>query len=815
MPTTCKIFFIRIKLKINLLFLIYLSNITYSRCYTCSSCAAGTYQIIPCTSTSDRECGLCPSCPMDGYNQGCGGNSPGKCVPCVACNSAGYYLSGCTGTSAGTCTMCGTCIAGYYRVGCTWTSAGECRGCEAGGYCAGGSAGRVVCPKGSYCPSTSSQPTNCLKGTYSASESATAQSTCLSCNAGYFSGADGATVCTICNTGSMSLAGAGFCTSCIAGMYSESSGAIACVLCPAGKYSIVSGATSCVYCSAGKYNELISMTFCLSCSDGTFATVIGSTECKQCVPGKYFISVFDQCSDCAKGTYSQYYKASSCTPCEKGTYSTSMGSKLPSDCQQCLQICILPGQYGSCGLDTSGNCSSCRNTPSPNTAYYVVSDSTGFNSTCPTSITSPGYYRNCTNPSAPMWIGDPPIQYGSDCNYRDSVNNQPYYYCSSYGMYMWWQNTKWVGSTVFANVGTDTFTESGPGLDPYADTFYRQPMIILHTNLAQPYVNWVNPCPKGTYSPSQGATACIPASPGNYVSSSYATSQTLCQTGLYSLTGASSCTQTCPAGTYNTTMSQCSLVTPGFYSKTGASIPCPGGTFSSMSGASVCDGCAVGTFNSILGMSSISACTPCASGSFSASIRSSSCKLCTPGLYTSVSGSTVCTKCPIGKHTQINGTATDCTWCTNGISYSTTTGSTTCTVCSKTCPIGLQIQNQCTPTSDVICSFCTPVVNCVFIPGTVCGNNTHPNCLCPPGLEISDGQCQQCRPGFFKSTNSTLPCTPWTNNLVCPAGHFVSNGTRFTDMACLECPKPPGNGTVWSPGCQWGCAAGFNRTVFR
>jgi hypothetical protein len=49
-------------------------------------------------------------------------------------------------------------------------------------------------------------------------------------------------------------------------------------------------------------------------------------------------------------------------------------------------------------------------------------------------------------------------------------------------------------------------------------------------------------------------------------------------------------------------------------------------------------------------------------------------------------------------------------------------------------------------------------------------------------------------------------------------GLFFSNGTRFTDATCLQCPgllpenaKVARNGT----GCQWECNAGFNNTVFQ
>ena len=602
-----------------------------------------------------------------------------------------------------------------------------------------------------------------------------------------------------------------------------------CTYCSAGTYSIGWNRDwNCKICDAGKYNSAQGSTACISCEAGTYSSAWGTTTCASCEAGTYSSSQNTAgCISCGAGKYSETNGAkidSECKSCDTGTYSTVIGAINPITCTACIwDQCPLPGQYSSCGLNTSGNCISCENTPSPNTAYYAVSSTTGLNSTCPTSIASPGYYRNCTTPLTPMWIGDPPIQYGPDCSFRDIINSQPYYYCSSYGMYMWWQNTQWVGSEVFANLGTDTFTASGPGLEvsPSSDYYYyNQPMIILLKNLAQPFVNWVNPCSKGTYASLQGATACISASPGYYVSSPSATSQTPCPAGLHSSTGASSCTTACTAGTYNSTSSQCSPVNPGYYSKTGTPIPCPRGTFSSMAGASMCGSCAAGTFNNLIGMSSISACTPCASGSYSASSigSSSTCTLCTPGLYTAVSGSTSCTRCQIGKYTPINGTATDCTWCTNGTSYTTTTSSSTCTTCSKTCAAGLQIQRQCIPISDIYCGACAPIVNCVFIPGTVCGNTTHPNCLCPPGLEMSDGQCQECKSGFFKSTNSTMACTPWTNVRLCPIGQFfVSNGTRFTDTACLRCPTQlPANGSAPSrTGCQWGCMAGYNRTVFR
>jgi hypothetical protein len=97
----------------------------------------------------------------------------------------------------------------------------------------------------------------------------------------------------------------------------------------------------------------------------------------------------------------------------------------------------------------------------------------------------------------------------------------------------------------------------------------------------------------------------------------------------------------------------------------------------------------------------------------------------------------------------------------------------------------------------------------------VCGNSTSPNCLCPPGYELTSGVCQQCRNGFFQRANSSLPCSQWNTSLVCTAGYHISNGSRFTDTSCIPCPSTPGNTTLKGPGCRWACKAGFNATVIK
>jgi hypothetical protein len=212
---------------------------------------------------------------------------------------------------------------------------------------------------------------------------------------------------------------------------------------------------------------------------------------------------------------------------------------------------------------------------------------------------------------------------------------------------------------------------------------------------------------------------------------------------------------------------------------------------------------------------STASCSLCGGGTFTNSSGKSVCMLCAAGRYNPAgSGLTVCSLCLVGKFSNTLGLA-DCISCTNGTAYTTGTGSTVCTACSTACGTGKQIQGPCTPISDTYCGACTLISNCFYIPGLLCGNTTNPNCLCLPGFELSGGQCQQCRQGFFRSTNSSLlPCAPWTNR-ICSLGFYLSNGTRFGDSTCVPCPGLlPGNATAKNTsGCAWGCKAGFNRTV--
>ena len=364
------------------------------------------------------------------------------------------------------------------------------------------------------------------------------------------------------------------------------------------------------------------------------------------------------------------------------------------------------------------------------------------------------------------------------------------------------------------------------------------------TALGARSVSTCETCLVGTYSSTAGVSQCTPAPPGSY-----------------SVSGTSI---PCPPGFFSTAegATVCTGCAPGMYSNvTGASssavcLPCTQGAYTLATGSSSC--CKPDMYTT----SYTSACESCPSNKnrslpmlwapmairINGPFPGYKCEYHTmannqpaykcPNNYfvwwwlqwwmgirngESYVGSNMCTQSLHLGITYVNGepnpvtallaVSTEVEWCScQSGKYSSASGSSTCTPCATSCPIGQQIQTPCTPTSNITCGACTPVANCFHVPGTACGNATNPNCLCPPGFELVGNQCQPCKAGFFRSANFSRPCAAWNTAATCAAGHFLSNGTRFADTVCIPCPAPPSNGTPRSAGCQWGCSAGYNST---
>jgi hypothetical protein len=168
-----------------------------------------------------------------------------------------------------------------------------------------------------------------MAGTFSPSGA----SACTLCTAGYFSGADSATVCQQCAAGGYSLSGATACIPCGLGKFSAAAGAkdaSTCVVCDPGHYASTTGAVSCTPCALGTASSGYgSTTACSGCATNFFASSTGLAACVPCAKPQ-----------CAVGFGASVWKPSVdtvCTPCTaiaRCTYITAgkceMGDSFPA-----------------------------------------------------------------------------------------------------------------------------------------------------------------------------------------------------------------------------------------------------------------------------------------------------------------------------------------------------------------------------------------------------------------------------------------------------------------------------------------------------
>jgi len=166
----------------------------------CGQCAPGSYVSVNCTSSSHRECDICPS----------GKYGSGKY--CVDCHAGTFAVSS-------NSSQCDSCEAGKHSSVVSATSGDTCQECEAGKYAR--ATAQVVCTK-------------CASGKYSIATAATDDSVCQDCPAGSTS-APGSTAesdCTqACPPGTTGEDGA-VCTDCPPNFYKSVSGNSECLSCP-------------------------------------------------------------------------------------------------------------------------------------------------------------------------------------------------------------------------------------------------------------------------------------------------------------------------------------------------------------------------------------------------------------------------------------------------------------------------------------------------------------------------------------------------------------------------------------------------------
>ena len=96
-------------------------------------------------------------------------------------------------------------------------------------------------------------------------------------------------IATECPVGTFSVGWAEDCTLCFPGYYNDTGGSMSCAACPEGTFNDQFGADSasdCVLCQSGTYS-VAGSGYCTDCPPGFIAPYAGSYECAHCPAGFY------------------------------------------------------------------------------------------------------------------------------------------------------------------------------------------------------------------------------------------------------------------------------------------------------------------------------------------------------------------------------------------------------------------------------------------------------------------------------------------------------------------------------------------------
>lgn len=262
----------------------------------CQQCPAGKYN----PNTGSNSANACLSCPAGKILLYAGASSDGECVSC-ATGTYSYSLAngvGCTACPAGKYNdeegqiACKLCDAGTYgptpgaKVACTQCGFGKygfTNGASAESTC-------VLCAAGTYTSITGAQLcTRCAPGKYAPTTGAMG---CTECGRGTYSTATGwDKACAQCAAGKYNPDSAGsslsFCRDCEAGKYGPSLAQSACIPCLPGTFTGTAGNTVCGQCLAGTYTLTTGTVQCQSC-----------TTLTNCALGTEYTCVADAGSRC-------------------------------------------------------------------------------------------------------------------------------------------------------------------------------------------------------------------------------------------------------------------------------------------------------------------------------------------------------------------------------------------------------------------------------------------------------------------------------------------------------------------------------------
>ncbi|KAJ7305007.1 hypothetical protein JRQ81_010764, partial [Phrynocephalus forsythii] len=709
------------------------------------------------------------------------------------------------------------------------------------------------CPAGHYCPLGSSIPRPCPSGTLLPQPGKISQNACLSCPGGSFCQGEGlARVSGLCHAGyycemastrpDQKLCPPGFyCPKgtwspvpCVSGTISPHGGewnASACELCPAGYFCSGPGKTAPDgKCSPGYYcppGQVSSTPASLRCPRGFFC-LEGSMAPVACQKGSYQLEEGkESCDPCPAGFFCEPFNESVATqfprlcvlghfcplgtisgtdhPCPRGTYGPRAGGTQESDCEPCPagRYCSSPGLSQPTGLCYQGYyCIKGAISPTPiservDSASFLLSG----NGVCPSGHFCPngtGYPVPCPPGFFSTSLG---LKAEQECRLCPAG-----FYCSQPGI-------SDLSQMVPCNEGYVCLEGNTAPCPNDRIHGYRCPRGFRCPEGTSLEV----PCEPGTFSPTDGATTCLPCPAGTACRHAATVELQSCPRGFYcplqtatplpcpagmlnTLEGAlsSDACKPCPAGRYcygDANWEPDGLCSPGHYCAGGAAdaVPqstpefplngpcpqghyCPEGTLSPVA-------CPIGTLNDATGCSSLDCCLPCSPGFFCASLGlSSPTGPCAAGFY-----------CP-GNFSSFSPTAFLCPeghFCQPGAAYPTP------------CSTGKYQPNR----GSKYCLPCPAGFYCnEAFPGTL--KPCPPHLYCPAGALIP----QLCPDGTFtplgvSGLHEERECSP------CPPGHYCRGGwiegRCASGFFCQEGSSdatPQGHNFTWKllADCLWG-----------
>jgi hypothetical protein len=712
------------------------------------------------------------------------------------------------GDEYGLYTTCKSCPAGKSTESIGLTSAGSCTTCEAGKYRSDSEAACTSCPQGTFLMDASSDNTE-----------HDASSDCTDCAAGLYGPLIGATLCFPCPGQDPQVAKAdtcagycapgkfkddGACTECSGGTFTGAPEMESCSSCPSGWHTTTSPYTSCDACPRGKHGNAqpgaTGNTVCVSCIPGKYSSVDGLNNgpCSNCGMGKWSDTTGaverSTCEGCGIGKYSSVTGAdnpSVCLSCEAGTYLDATGSDNSANCKSCPA-----GYMGE--HDGQPNCQPCgagrfQYSPSQKDCdqcafgQYRSGDDlilTTCNS-CPKGFVqgkqgqascfpcqSGQYQANKGTSACRLCLAG---KYLEHIEWTFEIESQDFtQVVLAEGTIVTQENVQGSLRIELTGVTTNVIVTAATGATFVTSTDLRiqnniqsEPdTVIDFANINSATITTTNclDCPSGFVQDRSSASSCLKCARGTYQETEGQTSCKQCSRNRFSVNESSIvCTQ-CPAGFISSAIGAitCQACEVGKYrpdERTETCILCEKGKYRGSNDAStVCQDCAVGTYQDQVGQISCITCTP---GQYQPATTSDSCIDCAKGKYrsSSVTAAIDCQSCPIGKYQESVGQIS-CTSCVPG-TIAPDASSDSC----LDCPINFFAE-------DSESSVCTKCSNAM----TTNGKTGAPVCMhCPVGTAGS--LCEKCLPGFYRG-NEDVEC------LSCLPGYYsVAAAQPF----CLQC----------------------------